>query len=181
MAMSALKVFRETVNNGYDFDLIDAHYFYPDGVAAAKIAEKLGKPFVITARGTDVNLIPKYKKPRQMILAAAAKASAIITVCKALKETLVELGIDRNKIKDIRLISKDEGKEQKAADIKEKKGFPTISILHTGGTIASKVDYNTGGVVAKYTPEELISKFPELLDVGLKSAFSIVNFLSSNS
>ena len=40
------------LRHGYDLDIIDAHYFYPDGVAAAFIGKKLGKPVVITARGT---------------------------------------------------------------------------------------------------------------------------------
>ena len=34
-----------------------------------------------------------------------------------------------------------------------------ILILHTGGTIASKVDYATGGVISKITPEELLNMF----------------------
>ena len=40
--------------------------------------------------------------------------------------------------------------------------LPIISILHTGGTIASKVDYRTGGVVSKFSPEDLLTMFPEL-------------------
>jgi len=32
-------------------------------VAAGIIARKLGKPFVVTARGTDLNLIPKPDEP----------------------------------------------------------------------------------------------------------------------
>jgi len=38
------------------FDLIDAHYFYPDGVAAALLARHFGKPLAITARGTTTPL-----------------------------------------------------------------------------------------------------------------------------
>ena len=87
---------------GFDFDVIDAHYFYPDGVAAAMIAEKLGKPLVITARGTDINLIPQYRIPRQQILWAARQASAMITVCQALKDELVSLGADGDKITVLR-------------------------------------------------------------------------------
>jgi len=90
------------------------------------------------------------------------------------------IGIDRNKIKDIKLVSKREAKEQKAEEIKEKKGLPTISILHTGGTIASKVDYNTGGVVAKYTPEELILKFPELNEIANIRSRLVANMMSEN-
>jgi glutamyl-tRNA(Gln) amidotransferase subunit D len=39
---------------------------------------------------------------------------------------------------------------------------PDILILHTGGTIASKVDYSTGAVDSLVSPEELLSLYPEL-------------------
>ncbi len=39
---------------------------------------------------------------------------------------------------------------------------PTIAILHLGGTVASRVDYRTGGVIAAFKPEELLTMFPEL-------------------
>ena len=57
-----------------DFDLIDAHYLYPDGVAAIMLGKTLGKPVVLTARGTDVNLIPRYALPRRLIRWAASRA-----------------------------------------------------------------------------------------------------------
>jgi glycosyltransferase involved in cell wall biosynthesis len=79
-------------------DLIDAHYFYPDGVAAVMLAKQLGKPVVITARGTDINLIPRYALPRRQIQWAARNATGIITVCQALKDALVELGTDGGRI-----------------------------------------------------------------------------------
>ena len=46
---------------GRRFDAIDAHYVYPDGVAAAWLGRRFGLPVVMTARGTDVNLIPHYR------------------------------------------------------------------------------------------------------------------------
>ncbi|MFH1105972.1 MAG: Glu-tRNA(Gln) amidotransferase subunit GatD [Candidatus Aenigmatarchaeota archaeon] len=42
---------------------------------------------------------------------------------------------------------------------------PTISILHTGGTIAARVDYRTGGVVSAFSPEDLLTMFPELKEI----------------
>ncbi len=72
------------IDEGFDFDLIDAHYYYPDGVAAAILARKLGKPFVVTARGTDLNLIPQYAYPRRLIVETADQAAASIGVCRAL-------------------------------------------------------------------------------------------------
>jgi glutamyl-tRNA(Gln) amidotransferase subunit D len=41
--------------------------------------------------------------------------------------------------------------------------LPAVTILHTGGTIASKVDYSTGATYAQFDPAELASMFPELL------------------
>jgi glycosyltransferase involved in cell wall biosynthesis len=86
----------------YDFDLIDAHYFYPDGVAAVMLGRWLKRPVVITARGTDLNLIPRYALPRRMIQWAARHAAGLVTVCKALKDTLVELGTEPERVEVLR-------------------------------------------------------------------------------
>jgi glycosyltransferase involved in cell wall biosynthesis len=90
------------IQRDWDFDLIDAHYFYPDGVAAALIARDLGKPLVITARGTDLNLIPDYALPRAQLKWAARRADGLITVCDALKRRLVELGVPDGKTSVLR-------------------------------------------------------------------------------
>ncbi len=102
LAAASMPILKKLIGQGRDFDLIDAHYFYPDGVAAAFIAKQLGKPFVITARGSDVTLIPQYSLPRKMILWAANQASAIITVSSALKDNLTEIGVDPEKITVLR-------------------------------------------------------------------------------
>jgi teichuronic acid biosynthesis glycosyltransferase TuaC len=81
------------IRDGFDFDLIDAHYYYPDGIAAAMLACWFNKPFVVTARGTDLNLIPEYRIPRKLIVKAAKQASASIGVCAALMDSLQALGV----------------------------------------------------------------------------------------
>lgn len=83
-------------------DLIDAHYFYPDGVAAVLLGGWVGKPVVITARGTDVNLIPQFSLPRRMIAWAARRSSGIITVSQSLKDRLVQLGVEAERITVLR-------------------------------------------------------------------------------
>ncbi|HWT53559.1 MAG TPA: glycosyltransferase [Rhodocyclaceae bacterium] len=98
LALAALPVARKLIADGFDFDLIDAHYYYPDGVAAGILARKLGKPFVVTARGTDLNLIPQYAYPRRLIRETADKAAASIGVCRALMDSLLELGADPAKL-----------------------------------------------------------------------------------
>jgi len=94
--------FKRLLASGLTVDLIDAHYFYPDGVAAAWLAQEFHLPLTITARGTDINLIPRYARPRRLILEAAEQAGAIITVCQALKDELIELGGPAAKITVLR-------------------------------------------------------------------------------
>jgi len=102
MAQWVKSCVKEIKQQGYDFDVIDAHYFYPDGVAAAMLGASLNKPVVITARGTDLNLIPQYALPRKMIQWAAKRSSALITVCQALKDVLIDMGTSEEKITVLR-------------------------------------------------------------------------------
>ena len=90
------------IDNGFDFDLIDGHYFYPDGVAIAAAAKKLGKPFTITARGTDINFIPSLTKPRRAIQSIFADAGHMMTVCDALKDEMIALGADECRVTTLR-------------------------------------------------------------------------------
>lgn len=102
LAAAMIPVVRRIIRGGYDFDLIDAHYFYPDGVAATLLGKIFKRPVVITARGTDLNLIPRYLLPRKMILWAARRAAGIITVCRALKDVLIRLGISEGDVTVLR-------------------------------------------------------------------------------
>ncbi len=43
--------------------------------------------------------------------------------------------------------------------------LPIISILHTGGTISSAVDYRTGAVSPKFSPKDILSMYPGLKDI----------------
>ena len=124
---------------GCDFDLIDAHYFYPDGVAAMMLGRVFRRPVVITARGTDVNLIPRYRLPRRMILWAAQNAAALITVSAALKDALVELGVAPEKVHvlrngvDLKLFSPQDRAATRAAF-----GARRITLLSVGHLIKRK-------------------------------------------
>lgn len=88
LAMGAKPAIQRLLDEGFDFDVIDAHYYYPDGVAAALLAKHFKKPFTVTARGTDLNLIPQYTLPRRMMQWAARRAAGSIGVCSALVDVL---------------------------------------------------------------------------------------------
>ena len=100
--LGALPTVRRLRAAGYDFEVIDAHYFYPDGIAAILLGRHFGRPVTITARGTDLNLIPDYALPRRLIRYAADRAAGLITVCAALKDSLVALGVAPERVRVLR-------------------------------------------------------------------------------
>jgi teichuronic acid biosynthesis glycosyltransferase TuaC len=84
-----------------EYDLIDAHYVYPDGLAAVMIGALLKKPVVLSARGSDINLFPKYRLIRPLVKLALRRADAVIAVAQALKDVMVDLGCPPEKIRVI--------------------------------------------------------------------------------
>jgi glycosyltransferase involved in cell wall biosynthesis len=92
----------ERLHAGQPIDLIDAHYVYPDGHAAVLLGERLGIPVIVTARGTDINLFSRMPLIRPMIQQALTRAAGVIAVSGALKERIVELGIEPDKVAVIR-------------------------------------------------------------------------------
>lgn len=49
-------------------------------------------------------------------------------------------------------------------DFPARPGLPKVTLLGTGGTIASRLDYRTGAVIPAFTPGELYGAVPELAD-----------------
>ena len=98
LAMSLFFCARKIRKNGFKFELLDGHYFYPDGVATAIVAKILKVPYLVTARGTDINLISSYKIPGKLIRWAAMGAAGNITVSAALKNKLTNLGVPPDNI-----------------------------------------------------------------------------------
>jgi teichuronic acid biosynthesis glycosyltransferase TuaC len=102
LARCAITYVERLVNAGLKFDAIDAHYLYPDGVAAIQIGRRFGKPVVITARGSDVTQLPDFPGPRRAIIAAIAAADQFVTVSGALRDGLIALGAPPSKVTVLR-------------------------------------------------------------------------------
>ena len=66
------------------------------------------------------------------------------------------IGLNKKEVISIRVLSRASKAKVRSFKHKQNPKLPTIAILHTGGTLASKVDYRTGGVTAKFKPEELL-------------------------
>jgi len=86
---------------------------------------------------------------------------------------------------EITLVSKKEAIEsrtgtRKTTDRPTNPNLPTISILSTGGTIASKVDYRTGAVTSQFTGDDIINAIPRLSEIANYNAKVIYSILSEN-
>jgi glycosyltransferase involved in cell wall biosynthesis len=102
MALTLLPLIRRQIRLGRDFDVIDAHYMHPDGVAAALLGGYLRRPVTITCRGTDLNTVPQYRMARRQIIWAANRAAGLITVSEGLRRRLTALGIPSDRVAVLR-------------------------------------------------------------------------------
>jgi glycosyltransferase involved in cell wall biosynthesis len=134
---------RRQIAAGSGFDLIDAHYFYPDGVAAVLLGRALGRPVVITARGSDLNLIAGYAVPRRWIRWAAAHASGLVAVSSGLKDRLVGLGTEPQRVRVLRngvdlalFRPSDQERDREAA--RRRLGFTRPILLAVGNLVPLK-------------------------------------------
>lgn len=106
------------------------------------------------------------------------------------------MGFEKKDVLSIRLVERKEEKEKEKKGTKKikeekeikkrpkqelpKKKLPTVYILHCGGTIASKVDYETGAVKAKFSPTELLEMFSELGKVVNLDSKPVANMFSED-
>lgn len=80
------------------FDLVDAQFFFPDGPAAARIAQALRLPLTIKARGADIHHWGTQPRSGPQVLAAARQAAGILAVSEALKADMAGLGMPAERI-----------------------------------------------------------------------------------
>ncbi|MFZ3384713.1 MAG: Glu-tRNA(Gln) amidotransferase subunit GatD [Candidatus Methanoperedens sp.] len=91
------------------------------------------------------------------------------------------IGIKKESASLILLDKKEEKISRTQTVQKEKKGdLPKISILSTGGTIASKIDYRTGAVTSQFSANDVLSAIPELEEMANYNCRMIYSILSEN-
>ncbi|MBS7247556.1 MAG: Glu-tRNA(Gln) amidotransferase subunit GatD [Candidatus Jordarchaeales archaeon] len=61
-----------------------------------------------------------------------------------------------------------------------KPGKPLVSLIGTGGTVASRLDYRTGAVIPAFTPQELFSAVPELEEICNLETVSLFEIFSED-
>ena len=92
MARSTRPVFRAVVDRLRP-TFIDAHWAYPDGAAAARLAREAGIPYTVTIRGDDISVFLRTPARRAQILDTLDGAAGVIGVCQALIDDARDQGM----------------------------------------------------------------------------------------
>jgi len=75
------------IREEFPFDLIHAHFIYPDGVVASRLAERYDVPFVVTDQAPWKPWLER-RSIRRPALSAALEAARLACVSEMLKETM---------------------------------------------------------------------------------------------
>jgi len=91
------------------------------------------------------------------------------------------IGFKKEDVKGVKVLREKTPEKQSPPETGEKDpSLPDVSILSTGGTISSRIDYTTGGVAASLTAGQLLESMPKLKgDVNLQTR-SIMNVMSED-
>src|SRR5208337_3263699 len=73
------------------FDCIDAHYAFPDSLAAVLIGRSLGIPVVVSARGSDIHTFKDFTTVRPQIRWTLRHAACVIAVSDSLAKIMLDL------------------------------------------------------------------------------------------
>ncbi|MGR9052132.1 MAG: glycosyltransferase [Gammaproteobacteria bacterium] len=152
MALSCLVTLYK-IRRFHAFDIIDAHFAYPDGYAAVLLGKWFKVPVTITLRGTEVPL-SKMSGRRKRIVKALTKAVKVFSVADSLKRHAMSLGISAEKIEVV----------GNGVDIE--KFFPvpkTEARRELGLADDAKVLISVGGLVDRKGYHRVIEIMPELV------------------
>lgn len=152
MAWGSFFILRK-LKKTFDFNLIDAHFAYPDGYAASLLGAWFKVPVTITLRGTEIPL-SRYPDRCRLMVSAMRAAGRIFSVSNSLKHHAVGLGVAEE---NIRVVGNGVDCHKffpvDRASARRKFGIPE----------EAKVLISVGGLVPRKGFQRVIAGLPELL------------------
>jgi len=88
----------EYLDRNEPFDIINAHWVFPDGVAASWVARKLRKPLILTGMGCDINHYPSLLFRKEQIKNALNSANLVTVKGTGLRQMILNMGIKEQKV-----------------------------------------------------------------------------------
>lgn len=166
MALGARATVRHLQSQGR-IDIIDAHFGYPDGYAAARVAGELGLPTTLTLRGTEVR---HAEDPalRSRLIGALQGARRIFTVSASLRRLALELGIPGDRVRVVgNGVDSARFRPMPKSEARQVLGLPEeAQVLVTVGGLVERKGFHR---VIACLPE-LLASFPELHYLAVGSA-----------
>lgn len=159
MALGALPVMLR-LKRKHRFNLIDAHFAYPDGYAATWLGKWFKVPVTITLRGTEVSL-SKFPVRKNRIVSALQRARKIFSVADSLKRHVVALGVDPGKIRVVgNGVDTDKFHPIDPADARKRLALPdnAKALISVGGLVDRKGYHRVIEVMPL-----LLNEFPDLI------------------
>lgn len=99
MALSTRKAFQNELEK--DTSLVHAHFAYPDAAAAHILSSKVNLPLVVTVHGSDINVLARDFKRKEIIRQILIRASAVVCVSEDLARKVLRLGVPTYKVHHI--------------------------------------------------------------------------------
>jgi len=88
------------MRRSFDFQVIDAHFGFPDGIVAGLLAQSLNVPFTITLRGNET-MHARYRRRRELLAWSLSRADRVIALSRRLSEFAVSIGAEAARVKII--------------------------------------------------------------------------------
>ncbi len=129
---------------------------------------------------SDVELVNTAGSVFEGVILPRSETSDDVHVVLKLK-TGYNVGVHVDRVASVREV----GYKEAVYKIPEKEfprspDLPSVTLLGTGGTIASRLDYRTGAVIPAFTPGELYGAVPELADLCNLTTLKIFGVFSEN-
>jgi len=148
----------------YDFDIIDAHFAFPDGIAASLLGCALKAPFAVTLRGNET-MHAQYSQRRKLMAWSLRRAAAVIALSEELRQFALSLGVANERIRVIpNGIEAGIFYPRDRALCRRKHGVPA----------EAKVVVSAGSLIERKGHHRVIQALAQLVEKGLNAQLLIV-------
>jgi glycosyltransferase involved in cell wall biosynthesis len=163
MYPSTHRMARRLLADGFDFDLIDAHFVHPYGVLGAMLARKHDKPLVMTGRGEDILRFPGLPIIGRQVRRAVQRCDRFIALSKEIARAMEGQGAPADRIRVIpNGVDCDKFRPLPIAAAREELGLPTDRpIVVSIGNLQERKGFH---LLVDAIPE-IRRRFPEVLVV----------------